>query len=148
MCCKSWKTFLPFLATFLVGILAAAGFQSLKTENKVSEVKDAPISFSGNGGGRKTSCGLDSKKSLQILSKPRAEYTDLARKNQTQGTVTLRVAFQANGKIGDVKIINYLPDGLTEQAIEAAKRIKFEPVKDSERAVTVTKDIQYTFTLY
>jgi TonB family protein len=151
MCCKSWKTFLPFLATFLIGVLAAVAFQGLKSESNISEVKDVitlPYE-NGNGGGRKTSCGFESRtKSLQILSKTKANYTDAARTNQTQGTVTLRVMFLANGKIGDVAVVNYLPDGLTEQAIEAAKQMKFEPAKVNGVAQTVTKQVQYTFTLY
>ena len=152
MCCKSWKTFLPFSLAFLMGIIAVIPFQSLKTEKKVSEVKKEVISFNnggGDGGGRKSSCSFDSNsKTLQILSKPRANYTDAARTNQTQGTVTLRVTFLANGEIGNVGIVNYLPDGLTERAIEAAKQIKFEPATQNGKVVTVTKQVQYSFTLY
>lgn len=152
MCCKSWKTFFPFCVTFLLGVLAAIPFQTLRTELKFREVRDNLASAHGNGIGfgsrERHSCSFDSKKSLQVLAKPRAVYTDAARTNQTEGTVTLRVAFLENGKIGDVSIVNYLPDGLTEQAIEAAKQIKFEPAMLNGKPITVTKQVQYNFTLY
>ncbi|MEK7725358.1 MAG: energy transducer TonB [Acidobacteriota bacterium] len=85
---------------------------------------------------------------MKITAKPRAIYTDDARKNQRAGTVTLRVTFMANGSIGNVAVINGLPDGLTENAIAAAKNIQFEPAKVNGIPQTVTKQVQYTFTLY
>lgn len=85
---------------------------------------------------------------LKIIDKPRAIYTNDARENLVSGTVTLRVTFMANGSIGNIAVIGGLPDGLTEQAIAAAKGIKFEPAKRNGVALTVTKQIQYTFTLY
>lgn len=85
---------------------------------------------------------------LKIISKPRAIYTDAARRNQVAGTVTLRVTFNANGTIGNIVAISGLPDGLTEQAIVAARSIQFEPAKRNGVATTVSKQVQYTFTLY
>lgn len=150
MCCKSWKTFFPFCVTFLLGVLAAIPFQTLRTELKFREVRDELVFAhkTGNESRERYSCSFDSKKSLQVLSKPRANYTDSARTNQTQGTVTLRVAFLENGKIGDVSIVNYLPDGLTENAIEAAKQIKFEPATLNGKPINVVKQVQYSFSLY
>lgn len=85
---------------------------------------------------------------LKILSKPRAESTEESRKNQVQGTVILRVTFLADGTIGAVSPISGLPDGLTAQAIEAAKKIRFEPAMKDGKPITVVKQVQYTFTLY
>ena len=66
-------------------------------------------------------------KPLRILAKPRAKYTSVASDNGFCGKVRLRVVFQANNEIGEVFVISGLPFGLTEQAIMAAKEIKFEP---------------------
>lgn len=85
---------------------------------------------------------------LRILSKPRAIYTDAARTNLVQGTVNLRVTFLANGKIGNVAPINGLGYGLTEQAVNAAKAIRFEPAIRNGKPYTVSKIISYSFTLY
>jgi len=85
---------------------------------------------------------------LNIVAKPRATYTDAARQYAVQGTVTLRVTFLANGAVGSIVAISGLPHGLTEQAIAAARSIKFEPAKRGGQPYTVTKNVQYNFVLY
>lgn len=85
---------------------------------------------------------------FKILSKPRPGYTDAARQNNIQGTVILRVTFMANGSIGSISAIKGLPNGLTEQAIAAARRINFEPQKSNGIGQTVTKQVEYTFSIY
>ncbi len=85
---------------------------------------------------------------ISITSKPRPNYTDAARTNQVQGTVTLRVTFLPSGQIGSISPVNGLPFGLTEQAIAAARNIRFEPAKKNGVPYAVTKQVQYNFTLY
>ncbi|MGI8884213.1 MAG: energy transducer TonB [Pyrinomonadaceae bacterium] len=85
---------------------------------------------------------------MKIVSKPRANYTDAARQNQVQGTVTLRVTFLPSGQIGSISPVSGLPYGLTEQAIAAARSIKFEPQMVNGSPVGVTKQVQYSFTIY
>ncbi|MGI8849149.1 MAG: energy transducer TonB [Pyrinomonadaceae bacterium] len=85
---------------------------------------------------------------VKILAKPRANYTDQARQNQVQGTVTLRVTFSASGQIAGISPVSGLSYGLTEQAIAAARSIKFEPAKKNGVPYTVTKQVQYSFTIY
>ena len=90
----------------------------------------------------------DNRKRLMILSKPRPAYTEEARSNNIQGTVILKVAFLGNGSIGMVQPVKSLPNGLTEQAIEAAKRIKFKPAGENGVGKTVIKSVEYTFRIY
>jgi TonB family protein len=85
---------------------------------------------------------------VKILSKPRANYTDAARQNQVQGKVVLRVTFSANGSIGQISVISGLGNGLTEQAIAAARGIRFEPAKRAGVPYSVQKPVEYTFTIY
>lgn len=85
---------------------------------------------------------------VKILSKPRANYTDAARQNQVQGKVVLRVTFAANGSIGSISVISGLGNGLTEQAIAAARGIRFEPAKRGGVPYSVTKPVEYSFTIY
>ena len=85
---------------------------------------------------------------MRIISKPRASYTDAARQNNVQGTVTLKVTFLASGQIGSISPVSGLPYGLTEQAIAAARGIRFEPQMVDGVAKTVTKSVQYSFTIY
>ncbi len=86
------------------------------------------------------------EESVWILDYP-AKYTDLARRYNTEGTVKLRVTYNANGSIGSVKVVEALPYGLTEQAIAAAKRRVFLPAKKNGKNVTITKLVQFKFTL-
>ncbi|MBS1797688.1 MAG: TonB family protein [Acidobacteria bacterium] len=85
---------------------------------------------------------------VKILSKPRANYTDSARQAQVQGKVVLRVTFSANGSIGSISVISGLGNGLTEQAIAAARAIRFEPAKRGGVPYSVTKPVEYSFTIY
>ncbi|HEY8560661.1 MAG TPA: energy transducer TonB [Pyrinomonadaceae bacterium] len=85
---------------------------------------------------------------VKILSKPRANYTDAARQAQVQGKVVLRVTFSANGSIGAISVISGLGNGLTEQAIAAARGIRFEPAKKAGVPVSVSKPVEYSFTIY
>jgi TonB family protein len=83
-----------------------------------------------------------------ITSKPRATYTDLARQNNTEGAVLLKVTLLASGEVGNVSVVRGLPDGLTEQAVEAARQIEFEPKKVNGVPVSVTQTFEYTFEVY
>jgi len=85
---------------------------------------------------------------LRILSKPNAGYTTPARDNKITGTVVLRVTFLETGAIGAVRPVKGLPFGLTEQAVNAAKGIRFEPAKRNGVPTTVTMQIEYTFNIY
>lgn len=102
---------------------------------------------SGVGNGVGTDKGTSDKK-LIILSKPRALFTDRARQNQIQGKVVLRIAFKKNGKIGKIKVVEGLPDGLSENAVKAAEGIRFEPATKNGKPITVTKNIEYNFNIY
>lgn len=86
--------------------------------------------------------------SLVIAAKPRPGYTDEARRNNVQGVVVLRVTFNADGGIGSISPVTGLPSGLTEQAIAATKKMVFLPAKRKGISVSVTKQIQYGFSIY
>jgi TonB family protein len=85
---------------------------------------------------------------LKIISKPRPNYTDAARQNNVNGTVVLKVTFLASGAIGAISPVKGLPNGLTEQAIAAARQIRFEPARKNGVPYTVTKSVTYNFTIY
>ncbi len=112
----------------------------------------------GNGGGIGDGSGTGGKappplhvgvsSPVKFIAKPRANYTDAARTNNIQGNVTLRVTFLASGQVGSVTTVNGLPYGLTEQAIAAAKQIRFEPKKVNGQPVNASMAVQYSFTIY
>jgi len=84
-------------------------------------------------------------KKLKIIKKSVAAYNEKARRNQTSGTVKVAVEFGADGKIGFVFPFQTLPDGLTENVINAAKSIKFEPAVKDGKPVTVVTNLDYSF---
>jgi TonB family protein len=83
-----------------------------------------------------------------IVVKPRAMYTEQARKTRTTGSVALRVALLANGGIGNIRVLKALPLGLTENAIAAAKKIVFLPVRVNGVPVSNVVTIEYGFSIY
>lgn len=85
---------------------------------------------------------------LKVTYKHKAEYTAEARENGIEGSVTLRVAFLASGGIGSITTIKGLPFGLTERAIEAARKLRFEPEKVDGRPRTTTRPVSFTFNIY
>ncbi len=87
-------------------------------------------------------------KGLKVTYKPKAQYTKEAKKNKIEGTVTVRAVFLASGEIGAVTPVSNLPCGLTEQAIAAARKIKFEPQVVNGKPQTVIRSVQFSFTIY
>lgn len=87
--------------------------------------------------------------SVKIISKPRAAYPKPEKGTMcAQGTVTLRVQFLETGEIGKIAVVSGMPNGFNECAIEAAKKINFKPAMKDGKPVTVTKQVQYSFSLY
>ncbi|MEO6391954.1 MAG: energy transducer TonB [Pyrinomonadaceae bacterium] len=84
----------------------------------------------------------------RVLSKPQPEYTEAARLNQTIGTVRLSVVFSSNGQVTSIRALNQLPNGLTEKAINAARRIQFTPAIKDGRPVSTYMVIEYNFNIY
>ena len=85
---------------------------------------------------------------LQILRIPRATYTETARRKDTKGSVILNVTFLGNGAIGAIEVMKELENGLTEEAIKAARQIVFLPKKVNGITVPVTVRREYTFSIY
>lgn len=83
------------------------------------------------------------------------ETTNKKTEDAPEGTVTLKVTFLASGEIGDIEFVSAktkdgkdFDNGLVNQAIEAAKQIKFDPPKRNGQPYTVRKIITYKFTIY
>ena len=83
----------------------------------------------------------------RILFKEKAAYTEEARKNGIRGSVSLNIVFGADGHIYNIQVIRGLPQGLTETAIEAAKKIKFRPAIKNGTPVNVRMQVVYEFNL-
>jgi len=84
----------------------------------------------------------------KITYREKAKYTEEARDNVIHGTVALNVVFRSDGSLSDIKVVKGLPYGLTEKAIDAARKIRFEPAIKDGQPVHVRGDLEFTFHLY
>ena len=91
---------------------------------------------------------IDSSMRPTILYRERAAYTQEARDNKIEGLVILSVVFGADAQIRDFELVQGLPYGLNEKAIEAAKKIRFEPAMKDGQPVSVRGNLQFTFNLH
>jgi len=85
---------------------------------------------------------------LKVISKPRPNYTDIARQNGIIGVVKLTVLFRADGTIGEITVVKALPFGLTELAVDAAHKIRFAPKTINRVPQTILKPVEYRFDIY
>jgi len=81
------------------------------------------------------------------IEKPQPTYPEEARKAKQQGRVVLRLTIDEEGEVGDVEVIEGLPHGLTEAAIEAASRWRFTPAHKDGEPVAVLYIITINFRL-
>jgi TonB family protein len=81
------------------------------------------------------------------LNAPQPRYTEEARKNKIQGTVIARVLVGADGAVKQVRITRGLPDGLDEQAIQAAYQLRFRPAMKSGQPVSFWQAVSIEFNL-
>lgn len=63
----------------------------------------------------------------KLLNRLKPDYTSKARSNKVQGIVRLRVRVGTDGKVKEASVIEGLPDGLNEMALETAYRMRFSP---------------------
>jgi len=83
-----------------------------------------------------------------IQKKPTPGYTREARRHLVHGTVILRAILASSGSVTHIEVLTGLPDGLTEKAIEAARKIKFEPGMKDGKPASIRVELEYHFNVY
>ena len=81
----------------------------------------------------------------RILAKPAPQYTEDALRERIGGSVVLRAVFSSTGHVTNIRIISGLPYGLTEQAVKAARMIKFTPAMKDGKPVSMWLQLEYYF---
>lgn len=138
------KRILPFTLTFVVGV-GLGGFAGLFESRPAQRGQFVMLgSDSGHGRGYR-SCKTTTP--VVYTYEPNTRYTKEAWEKKVTGTVRLRVTFGADGEIKAVVPVLRLPHGLTEEAEKVAWRAKFIPATERGRPVTVTKEVDYVFSL-
>ncbi len=143
------KRVLPFALTLLVGTALGSigGFFHTHPDNESPHtlVFESHSCRAHYNPGPQTSS--DSSQ-LVLHFKPEPQYTEAARKDQISGVVRLRMVFGADGKVSNIESLATLPDGLTEEAMRAAKRIQFTPATINGEPISVTRVVDFNFDLY
>lgn len=85
---------------------------------------------------------------LMILKREAAYSTSMARDNSIKGEITLSVLFKGDGDIGEIRVVKGLNGGLTDEAVNAAKKTKFLPAELDGKPVDVERTMVYGFGLY
>jgi TonB family protein len=112
-----------------------------------------PIPPASSTPGASTAPGVGSgaapgTKPLKILYQPKASYTEDGRIAGAEGAVRLVIHLGANGKVLHVLKLWGIGYGLDEEAIKAAKAIRFEPKMVSGKPISVVIIREYTFDIY
>lgn len=151
-------------------VLAALAPLPASPQAKPEECYCAPTSGSGSGGGAGMGDGAvyglpnrggpercaglrvaykmkEVDRRAKITERAQPSYTEAARENRVEGVVRLRVVLCPSGSVSNVKVLAGLPDGLTEQAIVAARKIKFEPAEKDGARVAQFVLLEYNFRL-
>lgn len=76
------------------------------------------------------------------------EFSEEARKAKYQGTCTLYLVVDTNGRPRNIRVGSSLGMGLDEKAIEAVKQWRFEPSQKDGHAVPVEIAVEVEFHLY
>ena len=84
---------------------------------------------------------------VDILDKPRPQYTAEGRSLRLEGDVVLDMVFLANGTVQVNRVISGLGHGLDEAATRAAQQIKFKPAKRDGQPVDFPARVRIEFRL-
>jgi hypothetical protein len=125
----------------------AIPFSALKVSQIEIDEKPEPFKKPDNS---KPPAPLTDENALSVLivNRQSAAYTDEARMYRESGKLQTRLTFSQEGHISKVGILSTLKYGLLRQAFFAAIRIKFLPAEKDEKPKTVTKIVEYSFSLY
>jgi protein TonB len=86
----------------------------------------------------------------RLLFSPRPDYTADAMRAKIQGDVVLEVVVQADGRVGDVRIVKSLDAqfGLDQEAVRTSKRWRFQPAMLDGDPVPMVVQIILSFYLH
>jgi TonB family protein len=66
---------------------------------------------------------------LAVIDRKYAKYTLEAKRQGTEGQILIRALIDAHGKVADTEVLRGLPNGLTEEALQALRKSKFQPAR-------------------
>jgi TonB family protein len=94
---------------------------------------------------KKAAAQGDLTATVNILEKPKPEYTAEGRSLKLEGDVVLDLVFLANGTVQVNRVISGLGHGLDEAATKAAQHIKFKPAQREGQPVDFPARVRIEF---
>jgi TonB family protein len=96
---------------------------------------------------KKTASAESPTTPVDILDKPRPEYTAEGRRLKLEGDVVIDLVFLADGTVQVNRVLSGLGHGLDESATKAAQQIKFKPAKRDGQPVDFPARVRIEFRL-
>jgi TonB family protein len=84
---------------------------------------------------------------VEILEKPRPQYTAEGRSLRIEGDVIIDMVFLANGTVQVNRVVSGLGHGLDDAALRAAQQIKFKPARRDGQPVDFPARVRIEFRL-
>lgn len=81
----------------------------------------------------------------RIIHRPYPDFTEEARRNNVRGRVRIRAVLAADGTVRHVLVLEGLPDGMTEECVNASRAIRFTPAVKNGRPVSQFVMLEYNF---
>ena len=82
-----------------------------------------------------------------LLHEVKPDYTEQARRRGVEGDVVMEIVVEANGRVGQVRVLQGLGYGLDERAISAVRQWRFSPATRRGAAVSVMVEVAMEFKL-
>ncbi len=114
------------------GTVVASGFGEVATGEPVK---------------KKTQAGGPADTAVQLLDKPKPEYTAEGRNLKIEGDVVIDLVFLANGTVQINRVVSGLGHGLDESATRAAQSIRFKPALRQSEPVDFPARVRIEFRL-
>jgi len=134
------------------GTVASTGFGNGTANPPPSGGKTGKVVSSGFGDQtvsdapkKKVAAGGPADTPVDIVEKPKPEYTAEGRSLKLEGDVVIEVVFLANGTMRVNHVVSGLGHGLDEAAVRAAQAIKFKPAKREGQPVDFPARVRIEF---
>jgi len=96
---------------------------------------------------KKAAAGESATTPVEVLDKPRPEYSEEARRLKIEGDVVVEVVFLSSGQIQVNRVVSGLGHGLDDAALRAAQEIKFKPARNGGQPVDFPARVRIEFRL-
>lgn len=114
---------------------------------QIASLRFYSISHGEGTGSERVYSSKDVTTKARVISKPEPDFPEAGRA-AGGGRVVLRCIFAADGTVTHLLILEGQPHGITEAALDSARRIKFVPAKLNDQPVSIYMQVEYDFRTY